>query len=188
MSPPRKDGLITRHRANSEAVLAGNRHGPLPTGALPDFWGRSGDGVEYRVGGTDGELENIDLSRALHDYFRLGDDIEAIYTELRRDPVVAPRRRAVRGVEIAAAGAVGVPRLLRVFPGQEHPRHPEQREGHRDAEARSLIDSQPLRTHRGGRAASKPPSGAVQCARGKLFHAADRWAAGLLGDGPRRIP
>ena len=36
-----------------------------------------------------GELENIDLSRALHDYFRLGDDIEAIYTELRRDPVVA---------------------------------------------------------------------------------------------------
>ena len=41
------------------------------------------------MGGTDGELENIDLSRALHDYFRLGDDIEAIYTELRRDPVVA---------------------------------------------------------------------------------------------------
>ena len=50
---------------------------------------QTGDGVEYRVGGTDGELENIDLSRALHDYFRLGDDIEAIYTELRRDPVVA---------------------------------------------------------------------------------------------------
>ena len=57
---------------------------------------QTGDGVEYRAGGSDGELEDIDLSRTLHDYFRLGDNIEAIYTGLRRDPVVA---RAVEQYE-----------------------------------------------------------------------------------------
>lgn len=50
---------------------------------------QTSDGVEYRVGGSDGELTDIDLSRTLHDYFRLGDDIEAIYAQLRRDPIVA---------------------------------------------------------------------------------------------------
>ena len=50
---------------------------------------QTGDGVEYRVGGSDGELKDIDLSQALHAHFRLDDDIEAIYAELRRDPVVA---------------------------------------------------------------------------------------------------
>ena len=50
---------------------------------------QSGDGVEYRVGGTDGELHDVDLSEALHDYLRLDDNIAAIHDALRRDPVVA---------------------------------------------------------------------------------------------------
>ena len=50
---------------------------------------QTGDGVEYRVGGSDGEREDIDLSQALHAHFRLDDNIEAIYAELRCDPVVA---------------------------------------------------------------------------------------------------
>lgn len=51
---------------------------------------RQGDGgVEYRVGGPDGELHDVDLNEPLHHYFRLDDDIEAIRKALRRDPVVA---------------------------------------------------------------------------------------------------
>ena len=50
---------------------------------------QSGDGVEYRVGGTDGELHDVDLSDTLHDYLRLDDNITAILDALRRDPVVA---------------------------------------------------------------------------------------------------
>ena len=47
------------------------------------------DGVEYRVGGSDGELHDVDLSDTLHAYFRLDDDITAIHDALRRDPAVA---------------------------------------------------------------------------------------------------
>ena len=42
-----------------------------------------------RVGDGDGERDDVDLSQRLHDYFRLGDDIDAIHTELVRDPVLA---------------------------------------------------------------------------------------------------
>lgn len=49
---------------------------------------QSGDGVEYRVGGADGELHDVDLGETLHDYFRLDDDIAAIHDALRGDPVV----------------------------------------------------------------------------------------------------
>ena len=46
-------------------------------------------GVEYRVGGPDGERD-ADLSGLLSDYFRLDDDIEAIYADLSaRDPKLA---------------------------------------------------------------------------------------------------
>ena len=47
------------------------------------------DGIEYRVGDSEGERHDIDLDRRLHAYFRLDDDIEAIYGDLRQDPVVA---------------------------------------------------------------------------------------------------
>ena len=97
---------------------------------------QTGDGVEYRASGSDGELDDIDLSHALHEYFRLGDDIADIYTELRRDPVVACAVGKYPGSTVAAAGAGGVPRVLRVFQNEEHPRHSEQREGHREAEPR----------------------------------------------------
>ena len=47
------------------------------------------DGIEYRVGDSKGERDDVDLDRQLHAYFRLDDDIEAIYGELGQDPVVA---------------------------------------------------------------------------------------------------
>ena len=40
------------------------------------------DGVEYRVGGSNGEITGADLDQVLSDYFRLGDDIDAIYRDL----------------------------------------------------------------------------------------------------------
>ena len=44
-------------------------------------------GVEYRVGGPDGERDAIDADdELLRRYFRLGDDIEAIYASIARDP------------------------------------------------------------------------------------------------------
>ncbi len=39
-------------------------------------------GLEYRVGGEEGESHDIDLGRLLHDYFRLGDDLEGIHGRL----------------------------------------------------------------------------------------------------------
>ncbi|MCY4638939.1 MAG: DNA glycosylase [Chloroflexi bacterium] len=49
-------------------------------------------GMEYRVGDEAGEREDIDLEQGLRDYFRLDDDITAVYSEITRDPVV---KRAV---------------------------------------------------------------------------------------------
>lgn len=46
-------------------------------------------GVEYRVGGPDGELHGVDLNETLHDYFRLDDDIEIIHDALSHDRAVA---------------------------------------------------------------------------------------------------
>ena len=44
-------------------------------------------GVEYRVGGPDGEREATDADdELLRNYFRLDDDIEAIYASIGRDP------------------------------------------------------------------------------------------------------
>ena len=44
-------------------------------------------GVEYRVGGPDGEREVTDADdELLHRHFRLDDDIEAIYASIARDP------------------------------------------------------------------------------------------------------
>ena len=47
------------------------------------------DGIEYRVGGPDGEREDVDLNEALSRYFRLDDPIDRIHSALRQNPVVA---------------------------------------------------------------------------------------------------
>ncbi len=87
-------------------------------GDPPDFWRKCGgwysgvleehlihirqtdDGVEYRVGDEDGERADIDLTPVIHAYFRLEDDIEAIYTEVGRDPAVARAIKQYRGVRL----------------------------------------------------------------------------------------
>ena len=47
-------------------------------------------GIEYRVGGPDGERDGSDLDDGLlRRYFREDDDVTAIYNDLSRDPVVA---------------------------------------------------------------------------------------------------
>ena len=58
-------------------------------------------GVEYRAGGTDGEVE-ADLSELLCRYFRLDtDNIGAIYADLAaRDPQLEPLISAYRGMRI----------------------------------------------------------------------------------------
>ena len=45
---------------------------------------QTAEGVEYRAGGPDGEID-ADLSELLSGYFRLDDDVEAIYQEISRD-------------------------------------------------------------------------------------------------------
>ena len=57
-------------------------------------------GVEYRVGGPDGERD-ADLSGLLSDYFRLDDDIEAIYADLSaRDSHMAMLIRQYSGMRV----------------------------------------------------------------------------------------
>ena len=47
------------------------------------------DGLEYRVGGRDGERDDVDLEPLLEDHFRLDDDIGEIYGQLGQRPAVA---------------------------------------------------------------------------------------------------
>ena len=49
---------------------------------------RTDGGVAYRAGGPEGETDG-DLSELLAGYFRLDDDIAAIYADISRDPVIA---------------------------------------------------------------------------------------------------
>ena len=57
-------------------------------------------GVEYRVGGADGELHDVDLSERLSRYFRLDDSIEMIYGELRRNQVVGQAVDRYQGMRL----------------------------------------------------------------------------------------
>ena len=50
---------------------------------------QTGDGLEYRVGGRDGERDDVDLASLLEDHFRLDDDIGEIYGQLDQHPAVA---------------------------------------------------------------------------------------------------
>ena len=63
------------------------------------------DGIECRVGVRDGKRDDVDLNQQLHDYFRLDDDIKAIYAHLEQDPVVLSDLRAhLRSVASSAEG------------------------------------------------------------------------------------
>ena len=57
---------------------------------------RSEDGLEYCVGGEEGERHDVDLERVLYDYFRLDDDIEAIDGQLKQEHEVGSIRRESR--------------------------------------------------------------------------------------------
>ena len=50
---------------------------------------QTGEGLEYRVGGEDGERHDVDLDQQLHDYFRLDDDIVQIYGRLGQHHALA---------------------------------------------------------------------------------------------------
>ena len=63
------------------------------------------EGLEYRVGGEHGERHDVDLDQRLHDYFRLDDDIDSIYSQLGQH----------RGVGLAIQQHPGL-RLLRQDP------------------------------------------------------------------------
>lgn len=56
-------------------------------------------GVEYRVGGPEGEMDR-DLSELLSRYFRLDDDIAAIYADISRDPHIARLVRRYCGMRL----------------------------------------------------------------------------------------
>ena len=60
------------------------------------------DGLEYRVGGPDGEIAAVDLDHELRRYFRLDtDDIESIYVDLDgRDRRIGPLLERHRGVRV----------------------------------------------------------------------------------------
>ena len=59
------------------------------------------DGVEYRVGGPDGEREAAEADdELLCRYFRLDDDIDAIYADIARDPKMATIMREFPGLRL----------------------------------------------------------------------------------------
>ena len=60
------------------------------------------DGIEYRVGGSDGEIADTDLDDELRRYFRLDtDDIESIYVDLAgRDSRIGPLLKRYHGVHV----------------------------------------------------------------------------------------
>ena len=61
---------------------------------------RTQSGLEYRVGDRDGERYDIDLDKKLWDYFRLDDDMEAIYGQLGCDHAVASAIEAYPGLRL----------------------------------------------------------------------------------------
>lgn len=58
------------------------------------------DGVEYRVGGPDGERTDVDLTEALSRYFRLDDPFNRIHAALQETPVVADAVRQYPGMRL----------------------------------------------------------------------------------------
>ena len=77
------------------------------------------DGVEYRAGGPNGATD-ADLSDLLSRYFRLDDDIEAIYADLcARDPQMEKLVEDYRGMRRPAAGSVGMPGILHLLQEQQ---------------------------------------------------------------------
>lgn len=101
------------HRVGDEAVRNGD------WGQPPPFWQTGGggwysgvlkeclvhvrqvdDGVEYRVGGPNGEREDVDLTEALSRYFRLDDPIDLIHSALRQNPVAADAIEQCPGIRL----------------------------------------------------------------------------------------
>lgn len=58
------------------------------------------EGLEYRVGGEDGERHDANIDSLLQDYFRLGDDIESIYRQLRQHRGVGCAIEKHRGLRL----------------------------------------------------------------------------------------
>ena len=51
---------------------------------------QTGEGLEYRGGGRDGERDDVNLDLRIRDYFRLDDEIGEVYAELVRHRAVGP--------------------------------------------------------------------------------------------------
>ena len=51
---------------------------------------QTGEGLEYRVGGGDGERDDVNLDLRIRDYFQLDDEIGEVYTQLVRHRSVGP--------------------------------------------------------------------------------------------------
>ena len=90
----RRVGDEPSHQSNSgdlSTPLRGNAGGWY-SGVLGEYLvhlRQTDEGLEYRIGGEDGERYDVDLDEQIHNYFRLGDDIGDIYSQLRRHQAVA---------------------------------------------------------------------------------------------------
>ena len=51
---------------------------------------QTGEGLEYRVGGGDGERDDVNLDLRISDYSRLDDEIGEVYAQLVRHRSVGP--------------------------------------------------------------------------------------------------
>ena len=51
---------------------------------------QTGEGLEYRVGGGDGERDDVNLDLRIRDYFQLDDEIGEVYAQLVRHRAVGP--------------------------------------------------------------------------------------------------
>ena len=58
------------------------------------------DGVEYRVGGRNGELPDADLDQLLRNYFRDDDDVIGIYRDISRDLHIAQLVKKYNGMRV----------------------------------------------------------------------------------------
>lgn len=90
----RRVGDEPSHQWNSvdlPAPLRGNAGGWY-SGVLGDYLvhlRQTDEGLEYRIGGEDGECYNVDLDERIHTHFRLDDNIGDIYSQLVRHQTVA---------------------------------------------------------------------------------------------------
>ena len=89
------------------------------------------DGLEYRVGGPDGEIAAVDLDHELRRYFRLDtDDIESIYVDLDgRDRRIGPLLERHHGVRVLRQEPMGMHGVVHLLGACQRRKHHQKRGG-----------------------------------------------------------